>query len=328
MNPMTPLAPSPTPVPVRSRRTGLLVGGAFVLACGIIAAALLWLAAGQRNDDAIRGLARAPVGCDTTLNFAETGRYLIFAETTGSLDDIDGTCTESGRFSTTDDRPDLQVTFVDADGVDVGIDLPRSTDVSYSGAGAEGQSIRSFEIESAGDYTLRVQSPDEGVAVAVGRDPSDGVGLLQNLAALSAIVGLIGGGVLLVLGARRTTMTPAPDVRPWPGASAPTSPPGMGMPALPPDSPVWRPAAGPPTILRPPAQSPGTPSTWAAPMPASTPQPPVPWTQPARSGDAPAPPPAQEPSGWAPQPTRQPGPPSQRDESAADDNSGWAPPSE
>ena len=327
MNPMTPLAPSasPTPITVRSRRTGLLVGGAVVLACGILAAALLWFAAGRRNDDAIRGLARAPIGCDTTLSFTETGRYLIFVETSGSLGDIDGTCPESGRFSTTDDRPDLQVRFVDDDGVDVGINLPRSTGVSYDGAGAEGQSIRSFEIESAGDYTLRVQSPDEGVAVAVGRDPSDGVGLLQNLAALSALAGLIGGGILLVVGARRHDMTLAPESPQWPGASPPTSPPGMGVPAPPPG---WQPAAGPPTTLRPPGQSAGTPPTWAAPMPASMPQHPVPWTQPDQVSETLPTSPAQDPSSWAPQPRQQPGPPSRRDEAVDNNDSGWAPPSE
>lgn len=318
MNPMTPQTPSPTPTSSPSRRTGRLVGGVIVLACGIVAAALLWSVAGSRNDDAIRGLARAPIGCDTTLNFAEPGTYLIFAEVQGSLDDIDGTCAESGRFSTTDDDPDLRVLFVDDDGDDIGIDLPRRTDVSYSGAGAEGQSIRSFDIETAGDYTLRVQSPDEGVAVAVGRDPSDGVSLLKNLAVLSAIVGLIGGGLLLMLGARRKDMTEAPGTQQWSSGGPPTSPPGMGVPAAP-GAHVFEPAVGPPTTLRPPGQPSGRGPTWAAPTPSSKPQPPTPWTQPAGTR------PAQDQTAWAPQ---SPAPPTRPDAAPDIDDSAWAPPSD
>ena len=326
MNPMNPVnAVSQAPTrPSGPRRTGLLMVGALVLAVGVIAAALLWFSAERRNDDAIRGLARAAVGCDTTLNFAETGTYLIFVETQGTLDDIDGTCSEGGEFAATDDVPALRVFFVDDDGVDLGIDLPRRTGVEYSGAGAVGESLRSFTIDRTGDYTLRVQSPGDGVAVAVGRDPSDGVDLLKNLAALSAVLGLIGGGILLVLGARRPRMTPAPESVLWPAATPPTSPPGMGAPVRS-TSPSWQPAAGPPTTLRPPDRSPSPAPSWAAPSPSAPPQP-TQWTAPSAGADNRPTPVESQPSVWDPQPPRQ--RPSVEPPRTERDESDWAPPSD
>ena len=312
MTPMTPLNPSmPSPTPTSgSRRTGLLVGGVLVVLFGLVAAALLWYAAGQRHDDAIRGLARAPIGCDTTLNFAESGTYLLFVETQGTLGDIDGTCPEGGDFTTTD-APALQVSFVDDDGADLDIDLPRRSGIEYSGAGAVGESRRSVTIESPGDYTLRVQSPGDGVAIAVGRDPSDGVGLLNNLAALSAILGLIAGGILLVLGTRRREMTLAPESPQWPTATPPTSPPGMGV-AVPPIAPLGQPPAGPPTTLRPPGEGPAPAPVWAAPTPAAPSSQPPQWTAPDAAADNRLTPSESDPSMWQPQTQPTPPPAAQR----------------
>lgn len=321
---MTALPPisSPAPQPTStsgSRRTGLLVAGAIVLAAGIIAAAVLWSAAGQRHDEAITSLARAPIGCDTTLDFAETGTYLIFVETKGSLTDVDGNCTAIGDFEWTGNLPAVRVQLFDGDGDSV--DLPRQNGVDYDAAGSRGTSIRSVDIVDVGPYVVRVESPEPGVAVAIGRDPMDGVGLLKNLAALSAICGLIGGGILLVLGARRTTMVTAPATPQWPGptAAGPVSPPGMPQPGIP-HAPGWQPALGPPTSLRPPGQPPAPPSEFAAPRPAT------PVADPAMWAPQPPPPPPSSPPPPSPQqpPPSPPGAPPRRDA----DDSGWAPPSE
>ena len=48
-------------------------------------------------DDAVAGLAPAPIGCDTTLRFDETGTYTFYIETAGSIGPIDGDCSSDAR---------------------------------------------------------------------------------------------------------------------------------------------------------------------------------------------------------------------------------------
>lgn len=280
MNPLTPITSMPTagtPPPEPRRRTGVLIAGVVVVLAGLVLAAVLWFSAGRRSDDAIRGLARAPIGCDTTLNIAEAGTYIIFVETTGTLDDVDGDCSATGDFSRSGPPPDVVVELRDADGNE--LDLDDETGIEYDGAGSVGESIHSVQIDEAGPHVLRVESPENGVAVAVGRDPAAGVGLLRALAAISAIVGLLVGGLMLILGSRRDDMVAAPTSPQWP-ASTPMSPPGM--PVAPGQS-EWQPASGPPTALRPP--------TRGADAPAAFPAPDAPPRRPATSSDE---------SPWAP----------------------------
>ena len=57
----------------RSRR-GVLIGrGALAIVVGLVTAVALWSVGDDRRTDAVNGFARAPVGCDTTLDFVETG---------------------------------------------------------------------------------------------------------------------------------------------------------------------------------------------------------------------------------------------------------------
>ena len=68
-----------------SKRTGrgTVLFGLVVLLAGIAGAVVLYLLSQQRGDDAIRDLARAPVGCDTTLSFSDTGTFYVFVEHLG-----------------------------------------------------------------------------------------------------------------------------------------------------------------------------------------------------------------------------------------------------
>ena len=74
------------------KRRGRVVGGIVVLIVGIGGAIGLWLAANARLDAAVDGLARGPVGCDTVLDFDETGEYVVFIETKGAIGDSRGDC--------------------------------------------------------------------------------------------------------------------------------------------------------------------------------------------------------------------------------------------
>ena len=70
----------------RGRRRWLLVAGIVVLVGSIALAGGLWSAADQRYDDNVGAFARAPVGCETTLDFDRSGEFVLYIETTGQVE--------------------------------------------------------------------------------------------------------------------------------------------------------------------------------------------------------------------------------------------------
>ncbi len=351
----TPGYPAPTPVP--KRRGGLLAIGIVVLVVGLVGAIGLWIAAGNRLDDAVTGLARAPVGCDTTLDFSETGDFLLFVETQGEIEGVRGDCDVAGEYRVEgDEPPSVLLSMVDPDGEEV--ELTARSGPDYDAAGFVGTAVRTASITTTGDHVLRVESEPEAelFVVAVGKDPNDGVGLLRVGAVVAALVGLIVGIVCIVLGARRREPAPTtagtawPQTQPaWPQSPPGGSPPGWDPAAPPPAGPPqsWPsqpPAAPPPGAgahgaqpsAHPPQDWGGTtpsppgpgsqPPTWgpAASDPAAAQQPPT-ARQPA-AADPSAPAPAGRPSALPGQPTM-PGSPGQGDGSTGDgERSPWAPP--
>ena len=157
---------------------------------------------------------------------------------------------------------------------------------TYDVDGFQGESIRTFSVETPGDHILRVDvSGDSEVrlVMAVGKEPSDGVGMMRLGAVLAALAGL---------GPWRHNddcfATSAEN-----GRSVLSEPWATGMPAMP-EAPMdpesWEPALGPPSHT--PGAPPAAPSTpeptgWTL-QPVS---PPMPTTEP--SDDA-------RPSPWAP----------------------------
>lgn len=239
-----------------------LVAGAVVLVGCLVAGGVLWVVGGQRRDDAVADLARAPVGCDTTLDFDRAGEFLIFVETRGALDDIAGDCGVSGSYDLDGDAPDVRLAMRDADGAPV--DLDPASGIDYDTDAYAGQLERRVTVDEPGDHILTVES-DTGAlfAVAVGRDPNDAAALLRWSALGAVIAGLLVGGLLLILGSRRGAASSEPD-EPWqpaPGASWPVGPPGFPPP--PPTTGASAPAGEPPS--GPPAGEP--PSVWAPPRP-------------------------------------------------------------
>ena len=293
------------------KRTGLIAAGLMVLVVGMLAAVTLWYLGASRRSDAVRGFARAPVGCDTTLEFDRTGRFLVFLETEGTLVDLDGNCDPDEQVErNAESLPAVRLTLRDDAGDEV--DLDSRPGVDYDTDGFVGTSIREFEVDEAGEYVLRVESTtgDRDFAVAVGGDPSAGVDGLRLGAAAAAIAALVIGGLLLVLGARRPDAIAEPAATGWPDTPTawPTAPPTMSPPTM-----------SPPNVA-PPAHS-GT----------SLPPPPAAWPPQAPAGPPIAPPPP--PSGnVAPPPAWHPDRPQPTERPAADGNSGdgerspWAPP--
>ena len=270
------------------RRGWMLALGVLVIVGALGAAVAMWIAGTDREADNVAGFARAPVGCDTTLDFASTGTFLVYVETSGRFGELAGACDAPPRYDRdADDVPAVEVTLHDPDG-DV-IDLADSAEVDYDVDGFVGSSIGEVQIESEGDHVLTVAPVDgDTFAVAVGRPPDQGVALLRWGALAAAIGGLLLGGLLLVLGSRRPPVTPAP-VAPW-------TPDGGGWPSSPPGFPVPPPTTGATGPAGPPLTSPVPPPlTPPAAPPAAVPSPPS-----SRPGPAPGP----SPSPWGPPPAQ------------------------
>lgn len=297
-----------------SSRRGIWIAlGAIFIVGGLVAAVLMWTGASQRQTSAIENFARAPIGCDTTLDFVETGEYLLFVETTGDLDGIRGDCNVEGAYDSAEEPvPDVDITIVDPD--ENLVDLDRSFgDISYDAAGFVGTAQFSIEIEETNDHVLRAESDaDDVFVIAVGRDPSDGVAALRAGALAAGIIGLLVGLGFVFLGTRKpATAAPptawAPGAPPQPGTFvpggvAPQGPPVYGQPGGPPQYGQQPPTPQQPAQYGQPAQA--QPAQYGQPTPAqpATPQYGAPQygQQPPPQQPPPQPPQYQQPA--APQP--------------------------
>src|SRR5262245_29445528 len=65
------------------RRTGLLIAGIVVLIGGLAGGGALIAASGSSYQEGVENLARAPIGCTTSLDFQTTGTFTIYIETKG-----------------------------------------------------------------------------------------------------------------------------------------------------------------------------------------------------------------------------------------------------
>ena len=213
------------------RRGWMLVAGVVVLIGLLGAAAGLWFAAGERRSDNVASFARAPVGCNTTLDFEATGTFVLYIETRGEFDQLAGECDAEQTYDRNpEDVPELDAVLIDPEGAVIDFDDVKA--VGYDVDGFVGTAVRSVEIETPGDHVLTVAPTDgEPFAVAIGRSPDEGVGLLRAGAIAAAIAGLVLGGVFLVLGSRSAPTPVAPPAAWTPDSQAwPASPPGFPMP--------------------------------------------------------------------------------------------------
>ena len=246
-----------------NRRTEFLAAGIVLLIVGLLAAVGLWYSAGQRHSDAVRNFARAPVGCDTTLNFEVAGEFLVFVETEGEIGGVTGSCVAPGAFGqggTPQDLPPVRLVLTGPDGADVALDT--RTGIGYDADGSAGQMIRAFVVENPGDHVMRVESTNDSgpamFAIAIGRDPSEGVQPLRLGAIAVGISALVVGLLLIAMSRRRgapEALAPADD--PW-SSSAPWPPMPAPVIAVPPTIP------GQPPLTTPTAP-PSAPSPWAPP---------------------------------------------------------------
>ncbi len=273
------------PLPKGKRRKGLMILG-IILLVGGLGGGVATAAKGLSNyKEAVRSLARAPVGCTTTLVFDKPATFTVYAETKGKLGTLGGDCqaNDSSYNHPGDKLPKVSLTLVNSNGDEVTLD--RGVNASYDIDGYKGTGIRTMKIEQAGTYRLDVESDDTDFAVAIGKNPEHDTEKLFLIGGAVALGGLIFGLLFLLLGLRRRRPEMAIDIRNrvgplpgWPpstypgGASTPPSPPAVGeyQPvAVPPPAPATIQLPGQPPI-RVPEQPPGTgfaPPTFAPPSP-------------------------------------------------------------
>jgi hypothetical protein len=226
---------------VGTRRTWQLALGVGLLIGFLIAAIGLWIGADRLYDNNVAGFARAPVGCDTTLDFDRTGEFFLFVETNGQLDVVSGDCGASSTYNRKGAIPQVQLVLRDPSGGVV--EMESSMGLDYDTSDYVGTSNRSVQIADTGDYVLTV-GPVDGAefAVAIGRDPSDGVGLMRWGALAALVVGFLLGGLFLVLGSRRSVAN-VDDPTPW-QPTAPAGPQAADWPSGPPGFPMPPPTTG------------------------------------------------------------------------------------
>ncbi len=256
-----------SPSPPSSRRRLFIGLGVLLVLVGLVAAFVLWTSANDRRASAVEGFARAPVGCDTTLDFIEDGDYAIYLETAGRIDGVRGDCEVEGTYELSgSQRPDVDVVILDPDGQELDTDpnVDAATyDVTIDGTTFAGEPILAVGIdETSGDHVIRVESVDDaGFVVAIGRDPDAGVAGLRAGAIAAGTGGLLVGLILILIGVRRPKATDTTTG--WSPAPVPFGPPDT--PAQGP--PVFGPQSGP-------TYTPGPPSFPPPPPPSSPPPPP------------------------------------------------------
>ena len=247
-----------------SKRRRMVVLGTMVVALGVVAAIALWVAGGVRRTNAIDNFARAPIGCDTTLDFADTGTYILFVETTGRLDEVRGDCAAPREYDVEDIRPAVSITMIDPDGEQLEL-RDVSNSVTYSTDGYVGRSELEVEIAEAADHVIRVEtSEDASFAVAVGRNPDDGVALLRGGAVALGLTAVVAGLAMALAGGRERDRPPSEWTPAQPG------PPNWGgTPGFVPTQPPYRQPPPPPVSMGPGVAGPPTPGR--SPVPPASP---------------------------------------------------------
>lgn len=237
---------------MRTRSSGRGIAATFgllLVLVAIVGAGVLWVMADRRPGQAIDGFARGPVGCTTTLEFADVGTFYVFEERVSPDSDAFDDCAPSpgGEFGVT----------VLADGRPLAV--REDTSISYDTDGAVGTSLVRIEIDTVGRYDLVVEGPDPAVVGAIGRDPNLGVTQLRRGAIAVGASGLVLGTLLLVLAGRRSKRAATFATPAGPGWS-PAHQTVETLPSWPPEPPRLPPLAAPadPSEARP-SESPWAP---------------------------------------------------------------------
>jgi hypothetical protein len=279
--PVNPYFTSPVTPPTRGkRRKGLLLLGVLLLLGGLGGGAAMVAKSESNYEDAVKSLARAPVGCTTTLVFDKPATFTAYAETKGKLGELGGDCEANGiEYDHSGDKlPRVSMTLLDGNGDE--IDLNRDATASYDVGGYVGTGLRTLTIEEAGTYRLNVESDESDFAVAIGKNPKADSEVLKTIGGAVALGGLVFGLTCLLLGLRRRRpnavladiRSPSGPMPGWPpgpyaGTAAPPTGPREQPPIRLPDRPPATGFAPPSLVLPPPPPTAYMPPPQSAPIP-------------------------------------------------------------
>ncbi|HEX2785047.1 MAG TPA: hypothetical protein VHN36_15795 [Ilumatobacteraceae bacterium] len=215
----------------------MIIFGLILMIGGFLGGGAIVYKSMSNYEDAVKAMARAPVGCTTTLVFDKPATFTIYIETKGKLGDLGGDCEANGSSyqHSGDKLPKVSLSLVTSSSGDE-LDLQRGTTASYDAAGYVGTGYRTVKIEQAGNYRLNVESDDSDFAVSIGKNPKDDSEQLKTIGGGVALGGVVLGLIFLLLGLRRrrapaaapTGAFPTGPMAPWtpsPYAPAPTGPP-------------------------------------------------------------------------------------------------------
>ena len=189
----------PPPAP---GRTGAIAAALCVLLVGLVGGIAMLLLSGARREATVEGLARAPIGCTTTLDFSKAGTFVVFVETRGTIGAVRGDCPNANRsYDHQGQAPDVEVDLVDLGGGALVLTADRS--VSYDESGFVGSSLARVDVSVAGEYLLTATSDVSDVVVTIGKDPDDAASVLTVGGYVAMAAGLLVGGVMLAVALRR-----------------------------------------------------------------------------------------------------------------------------
>ena len=124
--PMMGQPPPPPPTVVQAsmaprkgkRRKGLIILGLVLFVVGLVGGGAVVAKSVMNYEDAVKSMARAPVGCTTTLVFDKPATFTVYTETKGKLGDLGGDCeSNGGSYEHTGDKlPKVSVTLEDPNG--------------------------------------------------------------------------------------------------------------------------------------------------------------------------------------------------------------------
>ena len=144
----------------------------------------------QRDQELIADLVRTPSGCVSTIEISATGRYYVYVETKGTIDEI-GPCNNDARDFVFDTPPEVAVTLQSAGGE--AVELRPDDSVEYNAPDFIGKSVATFVISEPGTFTLVMQSSDLNAVIAVGRNAAmtDGILLISGASLILVALALL-----------------------------------------------------------------------------------------------------------------------------------------
>lgn len=176
----------------RRRSTTLWIIGAVLTAAGfgVVLSSIF------RDQARVADFVRVPAGCVTTFETAESGRYYVYLERRGRIDDI-GDCSNDEREFDVAEPETPVLTWRDG-GNDADFEaplvLPVTDPASYDLPDFSGRAVAVVDLEARVAYSVVLDTDDPATVVAIG----ERVVPVESGLAIGGAITVMGGGAVLV----------------------------------------------------------------------------------------------------------------------------------